>query len=139
MTLSPTILLTIALAPLFGAIVAGLFRNQIGRAGAHWVTILGVALSCVLSIDVLYQLVWGGAETFNQNLYTWFQVGDFSTHVGFLIDRLTAGSVVDFVDVYWGNTHFWAFNVADSAITIGAILVLLDMIGIGRRHASNPV
>ena len=58
---------------------------------------------------------------------------------GNLIDRAYAGYVVDFVDVYWGATHFWAFNVADSAITIGAILVLLDMIGIGRRHASHPV
>ena len=58
---------------------------------------------------------------------------------GNLIDRAIAGYVVDFVDVYWGNTHFWAFNVADSAITIGAILVLLDMIGIGRQHASHPV
>jgi signal peptidase II len=58
---------------------------------------------------------------------------------GNLIDRAIAGYVVDFVDVYWGATHFWAFNVADSAITIGAILVLLDMIGIGRRHASHTV
>ena len=58
---------------------------------------------------------------------------------GNLIDRAIAGYVVDFVDVYWGSTHFWAFNVADSAITMGAVLVLLDMIGIGRRHASNPV
>jgi NADH-quinone oxidoreductase subunit L len=90
MQLDSDILLIIALAPLFGAIVAGLFRNRIGRVGAHSVTIGGVALSCVLSFYVLYQLVWGGAETFNQNLYTWFQVGDFSTHVGFLVDRLTA-------------------------------------------------
>ena len=58
---------------------------------------------------------------------------------GNLIDRARAGYVVDFVDVYWGDAHFWAFNVADSAITVGAILVLLDMIGIGRRHASHPV
>jgi signal peptidase II len=58
---------------------------------------------------------------------------------GNLIDRAVFGYVVDFVDVYWRTTHFWAFNVADSAITIGAILVLLDMIGIGRRHASHPV
>jgi signal peptidase II len=58
---------------------------------------------------------------------------------GNLIDRAVAGYVVDFVDVYWGATHFWAFNVADSAITIGAVLVLLDMIGIGRRHASHSV
>jgi len=58
---------------------------------------------------------------------------------GNLIDRAVAGYVVDFVDVYWGSTHFWAFNVADAAITIGAILVLLDMIGLGRRHASHSV
>jgi signal peptidase II len=58
---------------------------------------------------------------------------------GNLIDRAVFGHVVDFVDVYWGTKHFWAFNVADAAITIGAILVLLDMIGLGRRHASHPV
>ena len=58
---------------------------------------------------------------------------------GNLIDRAVVGYVVDFVDVYWGNSHFWAFNVADAAITIGAILVLLDMIGLGRHHASHPV
>jgi signal peptidase II len=58
---------------------------------------------------------------------------------GNLIDRAIAGHVVDFVDVYWGTTHFWAFNVADAAITIGAILVLVDMIGLGRRHAPHPV
>lgn len=47
---------------------------------------------------------------------------------GNLIDRLTAGSVVDFVDVYWRNWHFWAFNVADSAISIGVGIMILDMI-----------
>jgi signal peptidase II len=59
--------------------------------------------------------------------------------LGNLIDRAISGYVVDFVDVYWGTAHFWAFNVADAAITVGAILVLLEMIGIGRRHASHPV
>jgi len=58
---------------------------------------------------------------------------------GNLIDRALFGHVVDFVDVYWKTTHFWAFNVADTAITVGAILVLFDMIGLGRRHASDPV
>jgi len=58
---------------------------------------------------------------------------------GNLIDRAVAGYVIDFVDVYWGDAHFWAFNVADAAITIGAILVLFEMIGLGRRHASHPV
>jgi signal peptidase II len=58
---------------------------------------------------------------------------------GNLIDRAVAGYVVDFVDIYWGNAHFWAFNVADAAITTGAVLVLLDMIGLGRRHVSHSV
>jgi len=58
---------------------------------------------------------------------------------GNLIDRAVSGYVVDFVDVYWGTSHFWAFNVADAAITAGAVLVLFDMIGLGRQHASHPV
>ena len=46
--------------------------------------------------------------------------------VGNLIDRLWLGSVVDFVDVVLGGWHFWAFNVADSAITVGVVLILWD-------------
>jgi signal peptidase II len=59
--------------------------------------------------------------------------------IGNLIDRAVEGHVVDFVDIYWGTSHFWAFNVADAAINAGAILVLLDMIGLGRQHASHTV
>lgn len=59
---------------------------------------------------------------------------------GNLIDRAVAGHVVDFVDVYRNGIHFWAFNVADAAITVGAILVILDMFGLGRRrHVSHTV
>jgi signal peptidase II len=50
---------------------------------------------------------------------------------GNLIDRVTAGYVVDFVDVYWNSYHFWAFNVADSAITVGVVGMMLEMIGLG--------
>jgi signal peptidase II len=57
---------------------------------------------------------------------------------GNLIDRLIFGSVVDFVDVYFGTWHFWAFNVADSAISIGVALMILGMIGLG-THASKTV
>ncbi|MFZ1392441.1 MAG: NADH-quinone oxidoreductase subunit L, partial [Dokdonella sp.] len=94
MMLDKSILLTIVLAPLFGAVIAGLFGKRIGRVGAHSVTIAGVGLSCALSIFVLYQLVWGGAVTFNQNLYTWFEIGSTSANIGFLIDRLTAMMMV---------------------------------------------
>jgi len=57
---------------------------------------------------------------------------------GNLIDRITVGSVVDFVDVYWRTHHFWAFNVADSAISIGVSIMILDMLGVG-GHASHSV
>lgn len=58
--------------------------------------------------------------------------------VGNLIDRLVAGYVVDFVDVYWRDYHFWAFNVADSAITVGAAVLVLEMLILG-RHVSETV
>jgi signal peptidase II len=48
---------------------------------------------------------------------------------GNLVDRLVLGSVVDFVDVYWRTWHFWAFNVADAAISIGVGIMILDMLG----------
>ncbi len=57
----------------------------------------------------------------------------FGGATGNLIDRVTAGYVVDFVDVYWSDWHFWAFNVADAAITVGACLLILDT-AILNRH-----
>ncbi len=87
-------LLAIALAPLAGAIVAGFFGRKIGRSASHWITILGVAVSCALSVQVLYALVSGGAETYNANVYTFFDVAGYSAHVGFMVDRLTAMMMV---------------------------------------------
>ena len=57
---------------------------------------------------------------------------------GNLLDRIVAGSVVDFVDVYWRSYHFWAFNVADSAITVGVAIMILDMLDVG-THVSKAV
>ncbi|MGJ4728854.1 NADH-quinone oxidoreductase subunit L [Luteimonas sp. SDU101] len=94
MAISTTHLLIIVLAPLLGAIVAGFFGRQIGRAGAHTATILGVAISCALSGYVLWQLVGQGAAPFNENVYTFFEVGRYSAHVGFLVDNLTAMMMV---------------------------------------------
>jgi signal peptidase II len=57
---------------------------------------------------------------------------------GNLLDRVIVGSVVDFVDVYWRTYHFWAFNVADSAISVGVGIMILDKLGV-RVHASKTV
>lgn len=53
--------------------------------------------------------------------------------VGNLIDRLVHGYVIDFIDVYYGAWHFWAFNIADSAITVGAGLLIWDAVSTGAR------
>jgi signal peptidase II len=58
---------------------------------------------------------------------------------GNLIDRLSAGFVVDFVDVYWRNWHFWAFNVADAAITVGVAFMVLDLLDVRTRRVPRTV
>ena len=82
--------LTIVLAPLLAAIVSGLFGRQIGRAGAHWVTILAVGLSCLLSLLVLKDLYFDGGQAANYTVYSWAVVDGLEMEVGFLIDRLSA-------------------------------------------------
>ena len=63
--------LAIALTPLAGCLLAGLFGNKIGRAGAHTVTILGVAVSAILSAYVLMGFINGSRTKFDENVYTW--------------------------------------------------------------------
>ena len=92
--ITQNLLLSIALAPLVGAIVAGFFGKQIGRKGAHSVTILGVAVSAVLSMYVFKLLAFDGAENYYANVYTWFDIGNLSAHIGFMVDRLTATMMV---------------------------------------------
>lgn len=58
--------------------------------------------------------------------------------LGNLVDRARLGYVVDFVDVHYAGWHFWAFNVADSAITVGAVVLILDMFR-APRHVPEAV
>ena len=86
--------LTIALAPLVGSLLAGLFGKQIGRVGAHSVTILSVAVSTVLSAYVLWGFIDGSRSKFDENVYTWLTMGGLDFSVGFLVDSLTAMMMV---------------------------------------------
>jgi NADH-quinone oxidoreductase subunit L len=89
--------LIIVLAPLIGSAIAGLFRNQIGRVGAHTITIFGVSLSLLLSIYVAVELFSGASSTVNTVLYTWASGGlllPYEFNLGFLIDPLSAVMLV---------------------------------------------
>ena len=96
-----TLSLWIVLAPLAGAVVAGLCGRAVGRAGAHSVTIAGVAISTVLSFFVFKAVVLDGGGGFNGSAYVWGEVGGLSLEIGFLIDELSATMmlVVSFVSL----------------------------------------
>src|SRR5512144_2806988 len=88
-TLSPNLLLAVPLAPLAGAVIAGLFGKTVGRRGAHTVTILGVLISFILSAMVLKSVAVDGAR-FAGTVYEWMTLSELKMEVGFLIDGLSA-------------------------------------------------
>jgi len=88
--LNPTVLLAIALLPLVASAVAGLGGRLIGRAGAHTITCLAVAISCALSLLVLKQIYLDGAPLYDGAVYTWLVSDGMHMEVGFLVDRLSA-------------------------------------------------
>ena len=91
--------LIVPLAPLAGALIAGLLGWLIGRRAAHVVTIAGMGVSVVAAFLVFRDVLAG--NTFNGPLYTWVTSGDVSMQVGFLIDKLSATMmlVVTFVSL----------------------------------------
>jgi NADH-quinone oxidoreductase subunit L len=93
------IYIAIVLAPLLGAIIAGLF--PVSSVLAHRVAIIGVLVSFFLSLYVFKYIVLDGGEIFNQTIYTWLSIGNLNLEVGFLVDQLTATMmlVVTFVSL----------------------------------------
>jgi NADH-quinone oxidoreductase subunit L len=92
-TLNASTLLAVPLAPLAGALLAGVFGTQfggnwIGRRLSHTLTILGVLVAFILSAMTLKSVIDGAR--FNETLYTWMVVGGLKMEVGFLIDGITA-------------------------------------------------
>ena len=95
------IYLAIVLAPLAGAIIAGLAGHLIGRSGAHWVTITGVGISTVLSLFAYKHLMFDGGEVYNAGIYTWLTLGELEFTVGFLVDQLSVTMMVVVSFVSW--------------------------------------
>ena len=99
MTEMQKLYLLVPLAPLFGAIIAGLFGWAIGRRAAHVITILGM-LVCLGASILVFQDVMAG-NVFNGPIYTWLASGSIRFEIGFLIDPLSATMmiVVSFVSL----------------------------------------
>jgi signal peptidase II len=98
-----------------------------------------VALAIVASVALAGLAVYGATLPADQRLARLGLALIVGGAAGNLIDRVGSGYVVDFVDLYWRDWHFWAFNVADAAITLGVSLMILDLLGIGRHRVSRAV
>ena len=96
-----SIYLGIVLAPLLGAIIAGLGGRVIGRAGAHWVTIIGVGISAVLSLLAYKHIMFDGGPIFNETIYRWLSSGNLTLEIGFLVDPLSVTMMVVVSFVSW--------------------------------------
>ena len=115
-TLNATTLLAVPMAPLAGAVLAGILGTQfggnwIGRRLTHSLTILGVLIAFILSASTLKSVAIDGAR-FNETLYTWMTVGDLKMEVGFMVDGLTAMMmcVVTFVSLM---VHIYTIGYMD--------------------------
>ena len=115
-TLSAATLLVVPMAPLVGAVLAGVFGTQfggnwIGRKVSHSLTIGGVLLAFVLSALTLQSVVQDGARL-NETLYTWMVVGGLKMEIGFMVDGLTAMMmcVVTFVSLM---VHLYTIGYMD--------------------------
>ncbi|MFT3719976.1 signal peptidase II [Pseudorhodoferax sp.] len=79
-------------------------------------------------------IVWMLRAHAGQRLFSFALACILGGAVGNVVDRLQHGYVVDFLDFHWAGWHFPAFNLADSAITLGAVLLILDEIRRARRR-----
>ena len=98
-----------------------------------------VVLSIIAAIALLALAVYASTLPVEQRLARVGLALIVGGAAGNLIDRLSAGFVVDFVDVYWRDWHFWAFNVADAAITVGVGFMILDLLDVRTRRVPRTV
>jgi signal peptidase II len=98
-------------------------------------------LTGALAVAALAGIVMYARQTAAEGSDKWSRFGIaliLGGAIGNILDRVRLGYVIDFVDVYWRGWHFWAFNVADAAISVGAVFVFAELL-LGKRHASRSV
>ena len=128
-------------------VIPGFFDlTRVHNTGAAYGFLNGVdfpfktaVLACVAAAALIGLSVYAAALDRSQVLTRLGLTLVIGGAAGNLIDRITMGYVLDFVDLYRGHWHFWAFNVADSAITIGVVLMILELLGLGRIRVSRAL
>lgn len=120
----------VELTPFFNLALAfntGAAFSFLSNAGG-WQNFFFAAIAAVVSVVILVMIRHLGAKDIQVAVALWLILGGA---LGNLLDRLYHGHVVDFLDVYYRAWHWPTFNVADSAIFIGALLLILDSVGWG--------
>ena len=123
----------IAIAPFLNFALAfntGAAFSFLSDAGG-WQNLFFVGVAAVVSIVILFMIRRLGANDLQVAVALMLVLGGA---IGNVIDRVRFGYVVDFIDVYYQSWHWPTFNIADSAITIGAILLIMDALGITFRR-----
>ena len=108
------------------------FLSQAGGWQRWFFSLLAIVVSGVL-------MVWMTRLKEHENLLAASLALILGGAIGNLIDRLAYGYVIDFLDVYYETKHWPAFNIADSAITLGVFLMLLESFGVGKDKQNNSV
>jgi signal peptidase II len=108
------------------------FLNDAG----NWQNFFFVIVAAIASVVIIYMLTRLESRNTKVGVGLALILGGA---IGNVIDRLVHGYVIDFIDVFYGSWHWPAFNIADSAISIGAVLLVLDALGIGmrKRHTAS--
>lgn len=106
------------------------FLSEAGGWQRWFFAVLALVISAVLS-------VWLARLEKHETLLALALSLVLGGAIGNLIDRLAYGYVIDFLDVYYNTWHWPAFNIADSAITLGVMLMLAESFGLGKSQKAN--
>ncbi len=96
-----------------------------------WQRYFFTAISAIVSIVLI---IWLMRLARSEKIMTWALALVLGGAMGNLIDRVIYGHVIDFIQVHWNESYFPSFNIADSAITVGTVLLLIATFREGRSE-----
>jgi signal peptidase II len=122
----------VRVTPFFDYVLVWNTGVSYGLLGGVPILVLGLIIAVALTALVVW---WWRATHPLVQIGLMLCIGGAASNA---LDRVLYGAVADFFHFHWGNWSFYIFNLADTAITFGVLLLLLDLVGIGRRRAADP-